>query len=624
MGRSLRGPAARVGMAVATGGVVMAAGVGLILSGVVSLRDSASTTLRSTSLLVRVIAVERSAVDAETGLRGYVITASRRFLGPLDAAERAMPNEIAALRQEAQTDHVFVARAARLGDAAQGYLAGYVPLVMAQVSADPPVARSLAVTLDGKGLIDGIRRQAATLERLVSARQRRLERAARASADTAETETIVVLVLLVLLTVIVGGLIGRLVLARERAGERAIFLAGASRQLEEAESAPAVLETLRELLTGRLADACAVREVATGAEQTGGERDLAARREDPAASAAFARLRAVGATASEPFTVGEDVHGLVVTGVARGEIVVEIVLLRRARGWSASEVEETAELATRTALAAHLRRLGATTLELYERSDRTARTLQESLLPREIPQLPGCELAVRFTPAGAGELVGGDFYDVFAVAPGRFAIIVADVCGKGAAAAAVTAMARWTLRSVSGPATAPAAALRALNAAMLRQPAAARFVTVAYVLVTLDGDRAHLEVACGGHPPPIVVGRDGGGASAVRASGDLIGVWPAVALHACELALAPGETLIVYTDGVTGEGLDALPLVRPLLADRRTPSALELASALESRALAERAAQRDDIAIVALRFLGRGGEDGSSTPGAAGTSALRG
>jgi hypothetical protein len=106
-----------------------------------------------------------------------------------------------------------------------------------------------------------------------------------------------------------------------------------------------------------------------------------------------------------------------------------------------------------------------------------------------IPEIPGCELAVRFSPATAGDLVGGDFYDVFAVDPDRWAVVVGDVCGKGAEAAAVTATVRWTLRSLADAADAPGDALQRLNDAMLRHDLGNRFITIAYARVTV-GPRA--------------------------------------------------------------------------------------------------------------------------------------
>ena len=160
-------------------------------------------------------------------------------------------------------------------------------------------------------------------------------------------------------------------------------------------------------------------------------------------------------------------------------------------------------LGARLALALQARALQARTEALYRRSEHTARTLQQSLLPAVIPNLPSCELAVRFAPAGAGDLVGGDFYDVFAVGDEHWAVVIGDVCGKGAQAAAVTAMARWTLRSFAGSPRSPADVLRSLNAAMLRQDLDGRFITVIYALLARGRRRGARDAS----PAPAILRR---------------------------------------------------------------------------------------------------------------------
>jgi CHASE3 domain sensor protein len=243
---------------------------------------------------------------------------------------------------------------------------------------------------------------------------------------------------------------------------------------------------------------------------------------------------------------------------------------------------------------------------LYRASEETALTLQQSLLPTDLPDLPSCELAIRFVPAGAGELVGGDFYDVFAVGPDRWAVVIGDVCGKGPQAAAVTAMARWTLRSFATDAVAPADALRRLNDAMLRQGLEGRFITLAYVLLELRADDAHVAVACAGHPPAILVSPRGE-PEPVDAYGDLLGVWPDIRLRQVELELRPGEALVLYTDGVTDAGPTHPGLERSAEQLLRLPGSERNADALADALLNEtggpNGAARDDVAIVAVRYV---------------------
>jgi serine phosphatase RsbU (regulator of sigma subunit) len=245
-----------------------------------------------------------------------------------------------------------------------------------------------------------------------------------------------------------------------------------------------------------------------------------------------------------------------------------------------------------------------------ERSQTTNRTLQESLLPRGLPTIPGCEIAVRFRPAGAGELVGGDFYDVFSVGEDKWAIVLGDVCGKGAEAAAVTAMARWTLRSLSAEPVAPDEALRWLNAAMLRQRLGVRFITIAYLLVTVGADHAQVAIACAGHPAPILVPL-ADEPSVPDAHGTLLGVWPDLDLTVREVRLTPGDSLLAYSDGVTEQGPEpASSSPIEILRDRAADSnAEQLAARMERYARGLSDTQRDDIAILALRFTGGGGTE---------------
>jgi sigma-B regulation protein RsbU (phosphoserine phosphatase) len=230
--------------------------------------------------------------------------------------------------------------------------------------------------------------------------------------------------------------------------------------------------------------------------------------------------------------------------------------------------------------------------------------LQTSLLPMGVPEIPGCELATRFTPAGRGDLVGGDFYDVFAIdASTRWAIVVGDVCGKGAEAAATTAMVRWTLRAVTTPQSTPTDALTRLNDVMLRRLVRPRlFATVVFMLLDLVADEARLRIGCAGHPPPIVMG-PGRPPTAVAARGDLLGIWPGVELQAAEITLSPGELIVAFTDGATDYAPGAEPLDE-FLRNASATTAEQTATAIERRAAGGRDTPRDDIAVVALRFVG--------------------
>ena len=606
-------------LAVAAGAAAVAVGVALLLAGIVHLRASADATLRSDTYLVRVIDVERSVVDAETGLRGYVLTGDAAFLGPLLRAQVSLPPEAAALEDEANRENAYVSQAHQLFESARDYMSGYVVSQLALMARDPGAARTLAATLAGKRVVDAIRQRAAALERLVSARQATRERAAQQAANRAVADGIAVLVLLTLLTVLLGGILGRLLVGRERARERSSFMAEASKQLDRAVTIDQTLDTFAALVDGRLSECCLARALAGDAFEpetpparaSCGDAALLALAEADAIGALAGRARAAAATqaatTTETLTVehdGRPVQVLAVAGVARGRLITETILLRHGAAWRPEQVEDATELASRLALAVHARALQAKTEADYVRSDRTAVTLQQSFVPRVLPEISRCELAVRFTPAGEGDLVGGDFYDVFEVGPDRWAIVVGDVCGKGAEAAAVTAMARWTLRSLGGAPVAPPDALEFLNAAMLRQDFDGRFITIAYLLVTVRAGAAHVIAACGGHPAPILVPA-AGEPSPLDVRGDLIGMWPDARLDSVELDLGPGDSLVVYTDGVTDLGPEPpQPPQRALRGRAPNANAATLARTLEQHALRSSDRPRDDIAVLALRFVG--------------------
>ena len=179
---------------------------------------------------------------------------------------------------------------------------------------------------------------------------------------------------------------------------------------------------------------------------------------------------------------------------------------------------------------------------LYEERANVARTLQRSLLPPVLPEVPGIDLAARYVAAGESE-VGGDFYDCFRTGDGEWAVVIGDVCGKGAEAAAVTALARYTVRaSATLHSDEPAVVLQDLNEAIRRQSPASRFCTVLYVSLSLHGDRVTGTVASGGHPLPLILRADGRVETA-GLPGTLLGILPDPEIRPQPLTLRPGDSL---------------------------------------------------------------------------------
>jgi integral membrane sensor domain MASE1 len=251
--------------------------------------------------------------------------------------------------------------------------------------------------------------------------------------------------------------------------------------------------------------------------------------------------------------------------------------------------------------------LAALTSE-HVRAERTMRelaaTLQESLLPARLPKLPRIECATYFRPAGEGHRVGGDFYDLFQAGHGDWALVVGDVCGKGPAAAALTALARYTLREAAESERLPSRVLASLNDAVLREHSEMAMCTAVYARLDVDGSLG-MTVSSGGHPLPLVLHTDGRVEQLGR-PGTLLGVVPEPVLADEDIELRPGETVLFYTDGLIDafaprrvlEMTELKSLLRSSVG--RTPA--EIIDAIDQSLLDVLEAEpRDDIALVVLQ-----------------------
>jgi PAS domain S-box-containing protein len=287
---------------------------------------------------------------------------------------------------------------------------------------------------------------------------------------------------------------------------------------------------------------------------------------------------------------------------ARGRTFGAITLCagRSGRTFDDTDLFLAEELAARCAIAIDNARL-------FRERTRIARTLQESLLPPALPDLPGVDIGARFHAAGHGYDVGGDFYDVFETGGGSFGVMVGDVCGKGPDAAAVTALARYTLRAAAMREPSPAEVLRTLNEAMMQDRGERRFCTVAYARFDPTPSGMTATIASAGHPLPLAL-RAGAAASDAGVPGTLLGVLPDPELDDFRIDLEPGDSLVMYTDGVTEArapkrvwvSSDLARFVgvhEPLRADA-------IAERIERGALSGNSDEpRDDVAIVVLKVI---------------------
>src|SRR4051812_9836042 len=201
------------------------------------------------------------------------------------------------------------------------------------------------------------------------------------------------------------------------------------------------------------------------------------------------------------------------------------------------------------AFAEELARRAAAAVEnarLFTERTRAAHTLQQSLLPAALPEIPGWHLAAAYRPGAEDAEVGGDFYDVVALDDG-FLVFVGDVTGKGIQAAAVTSLARYTLATAARLEPEPASGLRLLDDLLANQPAQSLLTVVSARVRTTARGKTTMRLSCAGHPQPVL--RRGGDVEIVGRSDPLLGMLATAERNHVDVTLRAGDTLLFYTDG---------------------------------------------------------------------------
>lgn len=345
-------------------------------------------------------------------------------------------------------------------------------------------------------------------------------------------------------------------LTAERAQERLAFLAEASSTLASSVlDLETTLAQVVELTVPRLADGCAIQLN----DERGPGGPVAVSHADPGKVGRLRRLTEGGGTPAEVDEDGPEAVTVIPLRSQNRTVGVLTLVTEGGRVLDQADVQLAEQLAVRAGTAIENARLFA------DRS-RVARSLQASLLPPSLPDIPELELGARYAPAGEGVEVGGDFYDAFAVDGGRWLLVVGDVRGKGVDAAAVTGLARHTIRSIALYEARPSAILLHLNRVLLAAEAdrvaavrscedtpweltEPRFCTVALAIVEPRAGGARLTVCSGGHPLPLVARADGR-VEAVGRPGGLLGASADIELHDVDVELGPGEALVCFTDGI--------------------------------------------------------------------------
>ena len=289
---------------------------------------------------------------------------------------------------------------------------------------------------------------------------------------------------------------------------------------------------------------------------------------------------------------------LVVPLTSAGRTVGTLRLVRSpsARSFTTADAELATELGRRAGAAVE-------NAQLYAERARVAESLQASLLPAALPAVPGWATAALYRPAGSGAQVGGDFYDAFALGA-DWMLVVGDVAGHGAEAAALTALARHTLRTAATVSGSPSDAIEKLN----RDLAARTQLSLCTVgcLVLRDGAQgAHADVLCAGHPLPLLVRGDA--VTELGVSGPIPGVAPDGDWPLTVVGVEPGDIIVLYTDGVLDtRGADGRFGEQRLCdALRGVSDADDAVRCLGAALLAFQVGeQADDTAVLAVQYVG--------------------
>ncbi|MYX98322.1 SpoIIE family protein phosphatase [Streptomyces sp. SID486] len=303
-----------------------------------------------------------------------------------------------------------------------------------------------------------------------------------------------------------------------------------------------------------------------------------------------------------------------------GEVLGSMCVIDENRhAWQPAELATLATMARAVSNEINLR-VSLTTMqdaltsarEALETSTLLARSLQDSLLPPVLSRVPGLETAASYLPAAGGTSVVGDFYDLFHAKGPWWCTVMGDVCGKGVEAAKVTALARYTLRAEATQHLSPATVFEHLNSALIDQRQGERFLTAVYATFRTTPGGIAGRLCTAGHPPALIRRADGR-VQEIGRPGSLLGVLPEVKLTDVRFRLAPGDALLLYTDGATEARARRTPTSgeRPLFGEAALAAAFADCAGLDASGMVRHLAgtltahsegwASDDTALLALR-----------------------
>lgn len=242
---------------------------------------------------------------------------------------------------------------------------------------------------------------------------------------------------------------------------------------------------------------------------------------------------------------------------------------------------------------------------LYAHERKTAEVLQRGLVPSQLPEVEGFEVASRYQPQARFSGVGGDFYDLIVPHEGLCVVAVGDIEGKGIPAAAAVGVARHTLRATAALDPDPHTIISRMNE-VLRCEQPSRMCTLAYLRLEPNGAGANVGASLAGHPPPILI-RGDGSIEELGSPCPPLGFLTDLEPHEHHTQLSPGDTILVYTDGFALGGQAPPESLRPLLDGAHEEGLEALLDRLMARLRAEEPIPRDDVVLLALRALEAGG-----------------
>ena len=396
-------------------------------------------------------------------------------------------------------------------------------------------------------------------------------------------------------------------LAAEAAGDRLALFADATKALTSSFELGVVLDDLARLVTRRprrVAEACLIDLV-----EFDGDLRRAAAAVAPECDELPAGLVAVRPAAGQedvaeealrsgrPRVVEDGAWSAVVVPLKGRQGTLGVLRLVQQAGPDAipSTVELAEELARRASIAVENARL-------FARQRTVSETLQQSLLPEHLPEIPGLSTASRYVPGGPDVDIGGDWYDVMQLPGAGIGLALGDVVGRGERAAALMGQLRNAVRAYAFEGRSPAEVMDQVNGLLL-DAGSEHMATLVYGV--LDAETGEFRFVSAGHPPPLVVGPAGRVRFLDAGHGPPVGSLPTARYSESSTILDPGTTLLLYTDGLVEDR--AVPLEEGLRRLREAahdgPTELEAFCSHVMRRALGRTPCDDDVALLAVKLM---------------------